>query len=84
MTERLQIYSQMFQSQINDSARVSVQSALQLQNASTLQANILAYNDTYLLDGRHCHRHAGLDFMALAAPAHHRVCLALKKATAVR
>jgi len=49
VTERLQIYSQMFQSQINDSALVSVQSALQLQNASTLQANILAYNDTYLL-----------------------------------
>ena len=49
VNERLQIYSQMFQSQINDSALVSVQSALQLQNASTLQANILAYNDTYLL-----------------------------------
>jgi hypothetical protein len=35
----------MYQSQIGDSALLNSQ----LQNAATLQANILAYNDTYLL-----------------------------------
>lgn len=49
IAERLQQYSQMYQSQIGDSTLLSVQASTLLQNASTLQANILAYNDTYLL-----------------------------------
>lgn len=39
----------MYQSQIGDSTLLNVQATTLLQNASTLQANILAYNDTYLL-----------------------------------
>ncbi|HAT1575032.1 TPA: MFS transporter [Raoultella ornithinolytica] len=49
ITERLQQYSQLYQSQIGDSTLLNVQATTLLQNASTLQANILAYNDTYLL-----------------------------------
>ncbi len=49
VNERLQLYSQMYQSMIGDSTLLSVQAATQLQNVSTLEANILAYNDTYLL-----------------------------------
>ena len=49
IAERLQQYSQMYQSQIGDSTLLNVQATTLLQNASTLQANILAYNDTYLL-----------------------------------
>lgn len=49
INERLQLYSQMYQSMIGDSTLLSVQAATQLQNVSTLEANILAYNDTYLL-----------------------------------
>ncbi|MDU1427823.1 MAG: MFS transporter, partial [Klebsiella michiganensis] len=49
ITERLQQYSQMYQSQIGDSTLLNVQATTLLQNAATLQANILAYNDTYLL-----------------------------------
>ncbi|WES70652.1 MFS transporter [Superficieibacter sp. HKU1] len=49
VNERLQLYSQMYKSLIGDSNLLSVQANLQLQNASTLEANILAYNDTYLL-----------------------------------
>jgi len=45
----LQAYSQMYQSQISDSALLSTQAVTQLQTVSTLEANILAYNDTYLL-----------------------------------
>lgn len=49
VNERLQLYSQTYNSLISDSNLLSVQSGQQLQNASTLEANILAYNDTYLL-----------------------------------
>ncbi|WP_312686606.1 MFS transporter [Kosakonia sp.] len=49
VNERLQLYSQLYQSSISDSALLSTQAITQLQNASTLEANILAYNDTYLL-----------------------------------
>ncbi|GJL37166.1 Major Facilitator Superfamily protein [Phytobacter ursingii] len=49
VNERLQLYSQMYQSMIGDSTLLSTQAVTQLQNVSTLEANILAYNDTYLL-----------------------------------
>ncbi|MDU2539954.1 MAG: MFS transporter [Klebsiella sp.] len=49
IVERLQQYSQMYQSQIGDSTLLNVQATTLLQNAATLQANILAWNDTYLL-----------------------------------
>ena len=49
IVERLQQYSQMYQSQIGDSTLLNVQATTLLQNAATLQANILARNDTYLL-----------------------------------
>ena len=49
VNERLQLYSQMYQSMISDSTLLSAQAGTQLQNVSTLEANILAYNDTYLL-----------------------------------
>ncbi|PDO85699.1 MFS transporter [Kosakonia pseudosacchari] len=49
VNERLQYYSQMYQSMIGDSALLSTQAATQLQTVSTLEATILAYNDTYLL-----------------------------------
>jgi MFS family permease len=49
VNERLQAYTQMYQSIIGDSTLLNTQAGLQLQNVSTLEANILAYNDTYLL-----------------------------------
>lgn len=49
ITERLQQYSQMYQGQTGDSTLLNVQATTLLQNAATLQANILAYNDTCLL-----------------------------------
>lgn len=49
VTERLQQYSQMFSSQINDSTLLNAQALAQLQTVSTLQSNVLAWNDTYLL-----------------------------------
>lgn len=49
VNERLQYYSLMYQSMIGDSALLSTQAATQLQTVSTLEATILAYNDTYLL-----------------------------------
>ncbi|AMO49641.1 Major Facilitator Superfamily protein [Kosakonia oryzendophytica] len=49
VNERLQLYSQLYQSMIGDSTLLSTQAVTQLQNVSTLEANILAYNDTYLL-----------------------------------
>ena len=49
ITERLQQYAQQYQHQIGDSALLNVQASALLQTASTLEANILAYNDTYLL-----------------------------------
>ena len=49
INERLQQYAQQYQSQIGDSTLLNVQANALLQTASTLEANILAYNDTYLL-----------------------------------
>ena len=49
VNDRIQLYSQMYQSQIGDNTLLNVQAINQLQTASALQANILAYNDTYLL-----------------------------------
>lgn len=49
VTERLQQYNQMFSSQINDATLLNAQALAQLQTVSTLQANVLAWNDTYLL-----------------------------------
>ncbi|HED1542017.1 TPA: MFS transporter [Kluyvera cryocrescens] len=49
INDRLQQYVQQYQSQIGDSALLNVQANTLLQTASTLEANILAYNDTYLL-----------------------------------
>ncbi|WP_437615032.1 MFS transporter [Erwinia sp. V71] len=49
VTDRLSQYSTLFSSYIGDSALLSAQSTSQLQSVATLQANVLAYNDTYLL-----------------------------------
>ena len=49
VNERLQAYTQLYQNMIGDSTLLNTQAVLQLQNVSTLEANILAYNDTYLL-----------------------------------
>ena len=49
INERLQLYAQQYQSQLGDSALLNVQASTVLKNLSTLEANILAYNDTYLL-----------------------------------
>jgi hypothetical protein len=49
VTERLSQYSSLFSSQLPDNVLLSAQSTSQLQTIATLQANVLAYNDTYLL-----------------------------------
>jgi len=49
VTERLDQYRALFNSQLTDSVLLSAQSSSQLQTVATLQANVLAYNDTYLL-----------------------------------
>jgi len=49
VTERLSQYGALFNSQIGDPVLQSAQSTSQLQGVATLQANVLAYNDTYLL-----------------------------------
>lgn len=49
VNDRLQLYSQMYGNLIGDSTLLNVQAVNQLQTASATQANILAYNDTYLL-----------------------------------
>ncbi|KNC91933.1 MFS transporter [Trabulsiella odontotermitis] len=49
VNERIQLYTGMYQSMISDSTLLSAQALTQLQTASTLEANILAYNDTYML-----------------------------------
>jgi MFS family permease len=58
VTERLSQYSGLFNSLIGDPAQLSAQSTAQLQTVATLQANVLAYNDTYLLT-------AGMAFVTL-------------------
>ena len=49
VTERLSQYGALFNSQLADPVLQSAQSTSQLQVVATLQANVLAYNDTYLL-----------------------------------
>jgi MFS family permease len=49
VTERLSQYGALFSSQLGDPVLQSAQSTSQLQVVATLQANVLAYNDTYLL-----------------------------------
>jgi len=49
VTDRLSQYGALFSSQVGDSVLQSAQSTSQLQSVATLQANVLAYNDTYLL-----------------------------------
>ncbi|MFB4358156.1 MFS transporter [Pantoea sp. BS_4] len=49
VSDRLTQYGGLFSSQIGDSVLLSAQSTSQLQSVATLQANVLAYNDTYLL-----------------------------------
>ncbi len=49
VSERLDQYRALFNSQLTDSVLLSAQSSSQLQTVATLQANVLAYNDTYLL-----------------------------------
>ncbi len=58
VTERLAQYSSVFNSFIGDSTLLGAQSTSQLQTVATLQANVLAYNDTYLLT-------AGMAFITL-------------------
>ncbi|WP_067703056.1 MULTISPECIES: MFS transporter [unclassified Erwinia] len=58
VTERLSQYTGLFSSQISDSALLAAQSTTQLQSVATVQANVLAYNDTYLLT-------AGMAFVTL-------------------
>ena len=58
VTERLAQYSSLFNSLIGDSTLLGAQSTSQLQTVATLQANVLAYNDTYLLT-------AGMAFITL-------------------
>ena len=49
VTERLSQYGALFNNQLSDPILQSAQSTSQLQVVATLQANVLAYNDTYLL-----------------------------------
>jgi len=58
VTERLSQYTSLFNSFIGDSVLRSAQGTAQLQTVATLQANVLAYNDTYLLT-------AGMAFITL-------------------
>lgn len=58
VTDRLTQYTTLFNSFIGDTALRSAQGTVQLQTAATLQANVLAYNDTYLLT-------AGMAFVTL-------------------
>lgn len=49
VTERISQYNALFNSQVGDTILRGAQSTAQLQTVATLQANVLAYNDTYLL-----------------------------------
>ena len=49
VNERIQLYTQMYKSLIGDSSLLGTQAITQLQTVTALEANILAYNDTYLL-----------------------------------
>ncbi len=49
VSERVNQYAQLYSSQINDGTQLTTQALLQLQTLATNEANVLAYNDTYLL-----------------------------------
>ena len=49
VNERIQLYTQMYKSLVGDSSLLGTQAIIQLQTVTTLEANILAYSDTYLL-----------------------------------
>ncbi len=49
VTERIAQYTSQFSSQLTDPILTSAQGMTQLQTVATLQANVLAYNDVYLL-----------------------------------
>lgn len=49
VTDRLAQYNALFSSLIGDTTLQSVQGTTQLQTVATLQANVLAYNDVYML-----------------------------------
>ncbi|MEL4013800.1 MFS transporter [Dryocola clanedunensis] len=49
VNERVNQYSQLYGSQLNDGSLLGTQALLQLQTLATSEANVLAYNDTYLL-----------------------------------
>ncbi|RWR01957.1 major facilitator transporter [[Pantoea] beijingensis] len=49
VTERLNQYGAMYNDLIGDGTLRAAQGVVQLQNVATLQANVLAWNDTYLL-----------------------------------
>lgn len=59
VTERLSQYTALFNSVIDDAGLRSAEAIVQLQSTATLQANVLAYNDTYLLT-------AGMAFITLS------------------
>lgn len=58
VTDRLTQYTNLFNSFIGDNLLRNAEGAVQLQTIATLQANVLAYNDTYLLT-------AGMAFITL-------------------
>lgn len=49
VTNRLMHYNNLFASQTGDNILLSAQSTTQLQTVATLQANVLGYNDVYIL-----------------------------------
>lgn len=49
VTDRLMQYNNLFASQTGDNILLSAQSTTQLQTVATLQANVLGYNDVYIL-----------------------------------
>jgi MFS family permease len=49
VSERVNQYSQLYSSQLGDGTLLNAQALLQLQTLATSEANVLAYNDTYLL-----------------------------------
>ncbi|MCU5775342.1 MFS transporter [Erwiniaceae bacterium BAC15a-03b] len=49
VTERLSQYSALYNSLLGDGVLRNAEGVVQLQTVATLQANVLAYNDTYLL-----------------------------------
>ncbi|KYP84299.1 MFS transporter [Erwinia aphidicola] len=49
VTDRLAQYSNLFTSLLGDSTLRGAEGTLQLQTVATLQANVLAYNDVYIL-----------------------------------